>query len=134
MKFVLDGSITGSWCFADESTPASDAVLQILRSGEAEVPSIWPTEVANAILMAAKRGRITNTEEREFFSILEALKIEIQPPSMALESLLSSARVYGLTVYDATYLDLAIRHSLPLATLDGDMRSAAQKAGVELLP
>jgi predicted nucleic acid-binding protein len=133
--FVADASATLPWCFAEEATAATEALLdRVQRGEEVLVPAHWPTEVMNGLLMAVRRGRIDHARVARFARALAALPIRIQPPPApaAWDPVIDVAFDYQLTVYDAAYLELARRTGLPLATLDGDLRKAAPAAGVAL--
>ena len=135
-RLVPDASATLTWCFEDEAMPWTDALLADLRAGdEAMVPAHWPAEVANALLIAVRRGRISREKANRFFLDLRALPIRIDPESSetVFDQVFKLADKYNLTVYDAAYLELAIRYRLPLATLDKDLRNAARAAGVPLV-
>ena len=135
-SFVADASATLPWCFGDEATPETEALLERLRAGEAAiVPAHWPTEVMNGLIMAVRRGRIDPGKVTRFARDLAALPIRIEPPHAptAWEAVFGVATDYQLTVYDAAYLELAKRTGLPLASLDGDLRKAALAAGVVVL-
>ena len=135
-RLVPDASATLTWCFEDEATPWTDALLAKLRAGdEAIVPAHWPAEVANALLIAVRRGRISREKANRFFLDLRALPIHIDPESSetVFDQVFKLAEKYSLTVYDAAYLELAIREGLPLATLDHDLRKAARASGVPLV-
>jgi predicted nucleic acid-binding protein len=134
--FVIDASATLPWCFADEATAATNAVLTRLRTGdEAIVPAHWPVEVANALLIAVRRQRISPGDAHQFLLDLEFLPIRVEATTKNLvrAGVFPMAKQYGLTVYDAAYLELAIREGLPLATLDNDLRKAARASGVPLV-
>jgi predicted nucleic acid-binding protein len=136
LSFVSDASATLPWRFADESTAWTEALLDRAQAGEEIfVPSHWPLEVANGLLMAQRRGRVTSEQIHEFIEDLAALPIKLQPPSEPAQwpAILALAHQYRLTVYDAAYLELAKRSALPLATLDGDVRAAAKAEGLALL-
>jgi predicted nucleic acid-binding protein len=134
---VIDASATLPWCFADEATEATNTLLTGLRGGsEAIVPAHWPVEVANALRMGARRGRISSTDVLQFLEDLEVLPIRIDTGDKKLlrVKLYPLAEQYDLTVYDAAYLELAIRKNLPLATLDLGLLKAARLAGVTIVP
>lgn len=135
IPFVLDASVTLSWCFEDEADAAGDAVLRRLAGGRAAVPAVWPLEVANVLLGAERRGRIGAAEARRFLVLLEALPIEVDAHGLARapREALQLARAHGLSVYDATYLELAVRTGAALATRDARLAAAARAEGVELL-
>lgn len=122
-----------AWCFEDESTSSTDEVLDRLRNEDALVPSLWALEVANVLLIAERRGRITEATATHFMNLLDQLSItvDLAPPSSA--RLLTTGRRHELTAYDAAYLDLAEREGVPLATLDKALVRAAGKSGVPLL-
>jgi predicted nucleic acid-binding protein len=135
-RLALDASVTLTWCFEDEATPWTDALLAGLRAGdEAMVPLHWPAEVANALLTAVRRGRISREKGNRFFLDLRALPIRIDPESSeaVFNEVYRLAERHSLTIYDAAYLELAIRAGLPLATLDDSLRNAARAAGVPLV-
>src|ERR1700744_4699692 len=132
MPFVLDASITMSWCFADESTPYTRSVLASLLDTYAEVPSLWTFEVANVLAVNEKKQRITSAIADEFMQTRAVLDIRVEQaaPPMDGNALLPLVRRYGLTAYDAAYLELAKRKNMPLATLDKDLIAAAPQEGV----
>jgi len=135
-RFVLDASVAVAWCFEDETTRFTEVVLNRLASGaEALVPSIWPLELANALLVAERRNRIAQAKIVGLLRHIVGLPITVMPISalQAFEQILPLARQRGLSQYDATYLELALRSELPLATLDGELRRAASEIGVALL-
>ncbi|HEX5079309.1 MAG TPA: type II toxin-antitoxin system VapC family toxin [Geminicoccaceae bacterium] len=134
--FVLDCSITLAWCFEDEATPQTDALLERLRDEGALVPGLWHLEVGNALLQAERRGRIATARVAAFVELLTGLPIETdaESASRALREVLGLARAEKLTTYDSSYLELAGRRALPLATRDQALHRAAQRIGVPLLP
>lgn len=133
--FVLDCSVSMAWLFDDEDDAQAAAVRDRLRREAAVVPAIWPLEVANALVVAERRGRITRAESLRFSQILGTLPIDIDvtPTLQDAEVLCELARDAGLSVYDATYLELAATHGLPLATLDRSLARAAAGLGVALV-
>ncbi len=133
MAFVLDCSVTMAWVFPDEATEATNQLRDSLVESRAFVPSLWPVEVGNVLLVATRRNRIRVDDWREIRASLEALPIEIDPvtTSRAWGASLELARTHQLSVYDAMYLELAMRLQLPLATLDRALHGAARTAGVE---
>ena len=134
MSFVLDTSVTMAWLFEDETTRTTEAILDRLTSEDALVPTLWTYEVGNVLLMAERRKRITEAQGRRFTRLLESLPIRISDSHLI--SLWSNAvvvaREHELSVYDGTYLDLAMREGIPLATRDKALRMAAKKLGVEI--
>jgi predicted nucleic acid-binding protein len=132
---IIDCSITMAWCFADEATEAAARVLDRLETEAALVPALWFLEVTNVLASAERRQRITAAQSTEFLMLLSAMEIDVdhEAASRALSQILPLCRSEGLTSYDATYLELALRRRLPLATLDAELRSAAGKLGIDLL-
>jgi predicted nucleic acid-binding protein len=134
-RFVLDTSVAISWFFDDEAKEYTAAVLESLVEWEAVVPSLWFLEVANVLLVAERRGRCTEAEAVRFIELLESLPIvtDDATPLRALHGTYQLAREYGLTAYDAAYLELAMRLGAPLATLDKQLVEASEKAGVKIV-
>jgi predicted nucleic acid-binding protein len=133
--FVPDASATLAWLLEGETSDWAEALLERFSLGDsAVVPIHWPLEVANALLMAVRRGRIDKKKPAELFGALLALPIRIDSSSSktSFGSVFGYADQYGLTVYDAAYLEFAIREGVALATLDRDLQNAARAAGVPL--
>lgn len=133
MTIVLDTSVAMAWCFEDEANPVADAVLDRLRDEDARVPSLWPLEVANVLLIAERRGRISEAQGTRFVGPLEALPIHFDTGGANPASVLDAGRRHGLSAYDACYLVLAEHLGVPLATLDHGLAAAGQAAGVTVL-
>lgn len=133
--FVIDSSVSLAWCFDDEATVDTDALLALLAKESAVVPAWWYIEMTNVLALAERKGRIKAVQVAEFIAMIGTLDLEVddEAPGRAFDALLGLCRTHQLTAYDAVYLDLAIRRQLPLATLDKGLRKAAQKAGVPLL-
>ncbi len=130
---VCDCSVSAAWCLDDETSAAADQVLELSAGGEILVPAIWPAEMANVLWAAERRGRISTVDADAALAAFGRLPIRVDPdtPNSA-RRLLEVARVRELSAYDAAYLELALRHGVPLATLDRRLGAAAQAAGVEL--
>lgn len=135
MPFVLDASVSLAWCFEDEETPYASSVFDRLRKDQALVPTIWPLEVANTLLVGERRGRLTLAMSTRFVRTLSGLLITVddRTSETALGPVLALSREYGLSAYDASYLELAARAGLPLATQDDRLRMAAERSGVDVL-
>lgn len=135
MSFVLDSSVTLSWCFDDEHTPATDALLEQLVESGAIAPSLWPLEILNALAMAERRSRIDPDRRQRLAGFLHDLPVTLDAETSGQAWAVTSqlAAQFRLTVYDATYLELAQRLSLPLATLDKELRVAGGALGITLL-
>lgn len=134
--FILDASVALAWCFEDESTPASYALLESLTAQKALVPPLWRWEIGNALLSAERRGRLDAGAADLFLRLLEQLPIQVdaQATHAACGGTRELAHAHGLSGYDAAYLELAQRSGLPLATRDEDLAAAARAAGLRLLP
>jgi predicted nucleic acid-binding protein len=135
MTFVLDASTTLAWCLDDERDGRAVDVLARLSQEDAVSPAIWPLEVANGLRSAERRGRIDERELPAVRQLLAALPVAIEevPLSRALADVLPLARSLAISAYDASYVDLAIRRGVPLATSDDLLARAATAAGAELL-
>ncbi len=131
--FVIDASVVLAWCFEDEASDEADLVLARLEREPAIAPAHWPLEIANALRTAERRGRIDVSEFPRLRSLLSALPVEVVPVELttAVWGALETAMKYDLTAYDAVYLDLAAIRGLPLATVDGSLRTACARAGIE---
>jgi predicted nucleic acid-binding protein len=121
-----------SWCFEDEGSNYAQVVLESLEGGEAFVPAIWPLEVGNVLLVAERRKRLSQASTVRFLALLACLPITVEQetPERMLKEIISLAREYGLSTYDASYLDLAMRLDLPIATQDSLLLKAARKCKV----
>jgi predicted nucleic acid-binding protein len=131
---VIDCSLTMAWYFKDEATPYTNAVRDNLATERAVVPALWPLEVANVLLMAERRKRSNPTRATKWLRYLAALPIAVDEEThlRAFDPILNLARSHKLTTYDAAYLELAMRRRLPLASLDSDLKKAAQAVGVTI--
>jgi predicted nucleic acid-binding protein len=135
VSVVLDSSATLAWIFADEATATIRRLFEQVADDGAVVPALWRLEVANVLTGAVRRGRIDADFRQEALADLALLDITADPhtDARAWGETLSLADRFGLTLYDAAYLELARRRDLPLATLDGELRSAAGRLGLRLL-
>ncbi|MBW2536696.1 MAG: type II toxin-antitoxin system VapC family toxin [Deltaproteobacteria bacterium] len=133
--FVLDASVAMSWCFEDETSRISEHALDLLAADVALVPSVWPLEVANVLLVAERRKRLRPADSERFLDLLQTLPIRVQAESAGevFGEIAALARSTGLSSYDASYLRLAMTSGLPLATLDKGVRRVARKLGAQLL-
>ena len=131
---VIDNSIVMAWCFDDEPVSFARAVLEELERGKAIQPSVWPLELGNSLLVAERRRRIGREHSERFLRDLDSLSIEVEqePSTRMLGEILTLAREHQLSTYDASYLDLAMRRDLPLATQDKALLRAAGDCGVAL--
>jgi predicted nucleic acid-binding protein len=133
MPLVVDASVALAWVLPDESSAYAEAVLAVVERDGLRVPELWPREIANGLAVAHLRKRITSTDEGAFLTALSHLSIDVEETHSALTVIregTAAAMRYGLTAYDAAYLDLAARERLTLATLDEAMRKAAEQSGI----
>lgn len=132
MGFVLDASVALGWCFSDEAWPSSAALLATLETEKAYVPQIWALEMGNILVAAERKKRISFAKISEFLSLLEDLDIQVdhETSSRGFREIISLAHSEKLTTYDASYLELAMRLGLPLATRDAELQRAAERLGV----
>jgi predicted nucleic acid-binding protein len=134
-RFVLDNSVSAAWCFSDESNGYTEGVFKsVAQDGGAIAPSLWPIELANVLVVAERKKRITTEQREAFLKNLAGLDIEVQALStdQIFYEGIKLATAHGLSVYDATYLGLAMQQRLPLATQDEALIRAAEDVGVPL--
>jgi predicted nucleic acid-binding protein len=131
---VVDASVVLAWCFPDETSDYADGVLVALEGKTILVPAVWSLEIANAVLVGERRKRLNQPDVQQFTALLESLSPvqDSQPVANHVNQVLPIARTYGLTAYDAAYLELSIRHAAPLATLDDKLQKAAKQAGIQI--
>ena len=129
---VLDSSVTMAWVLRDEQSAQADAALEQVAKIGGIAPALWWVEVRNVLVIAERRGRLTQEDTAAAVQAIDALGIHLDhAPDNA--SLLRLARTHGLSAYDALYLELAVRQQRPLATLDHKLRAAAQAEGITLM-
>jgi len=129
-RFVVDNSVVMGWCFESEGNRYAETVLESLEAGEALVPAIWPLEVGNVLLVAERKKRLSEASVVRFLALVSSLPITVEQetPERMLKEIVSLARAYELSTYDASYLDLAMRLGLPIATQDASLIRAAKKS------
>jgi predicted nucleic acid-binding protein len=129
---VIDASVALAWGFSGEASEYADGVLVALEGHTVVVPALWAVELTNALLVAERRKRIRQSEIRRFVELLGGLTLLVDSQRLAesVNNILPLAREYGLSAYDAVYLDVALRHGASLASLDDRLQKAARKAGI----
>jgi predicted nucleic acid-binding protein len=135
MSFVLDASIALSWCFTDEASTHTWKLLERLEEENAFVPSLWPLEIGNILILAERRKRISYAHVILSLELLSRLPIQVDEETAyrAFHETSQLAHHEALTSYDASYLELALRLGIPLATKDKVLAKVAKKLGVSLL-
>jgi len=135
MTLVLDSSVTLAWTHNEETTPAVLEVLDRVIANGAWVPSLWRIEVANVLEMSVRCNRMDSDLRNKMLANLSLLPISLDPETdrQAWGATLRLAERHRLTLYNAVYLELALRRAMPLATLDLELRAAAGVEGVKLL-
>ena len=133
-SFVIDNSVVLSWCFKNETNQYADAVLDRLLESTAFVPSIWPLEVVNVLLVAERKKRLKEADSVRFITLLSQLPIvvEYERTERIMKDLLALSRTNNLSSYDACYLDLSMRRGIAIATLDTQLKKAAKKTDVPI--
>ena len=134
--WVIDSSVGFAWIHPAQATPKTDSLLNEVANGvKIIVPGLWFLEMANGLLILQRRGRLAAAQRRIALETLAALPLTPDEPSTqtAFAATSELAEKHGLTVYDATYLELAIRRKLPLATRDEPLLAAARRCGLRVL-
>jgi predicted nucleic acid-binding protein len=134
LSWVVDASVALAWWFVDERTPRSEQLAARAAADRPVVPAIWPLEMANALLMAVRRGRVEMSAAQQRVAELTQVGLPIDNAGVAhLPEVLRIAQRHGLSAYDASYLELAMRLGAALATNDTALHAAARAEGVALL-
>jgi predicted nucleic acid-binding protein len=135
-RFVADASIGVAWVHPAQATPQTEAMLQAVYDGAVvEAPALWPLEVANALLVLVRRNKLSAAERQRSLIALQNLSLELdhEMSSLAFSKLSKLAEEQRLSVYDAAYLELALRKKLPLGCKDGPLRQAAKRCHLKSL-
>lgn len=131
MSFVADASVLAAWFLDEKTDPRVEAAFDALSRVGSRAPAVFYYEIRNVLLVSERRRRITEAMSAEFLRRLALLPVRLEPPGDDA-NIMTLARARKLTVYDAAYLELAIREGLPLATLDRALEKAAVAEGVAL--
>ncbi|MEO7223982.1 MAG: type II toxin-antitoxin system VapC family toxin [Devosia sp.] len=136
MSLVVDASIVGAWLLPDERSPEAVGIARLIDETETWVPQLFPIEIGNALLAAERRKRASPAYVAEQLASLERMPLRLDTETNAeiWGGTYRLAKDEGLTVYDATYLELALRLGAQLATLDRDLANAARRRGLTVLP
>ena len=130
MPFVIDNSVVSGWYLEHQSTPYTEAIAERLRDDSAVVPALWGLELTNVLRTACLRQRMTAEKAQQVLARIAKLPIAVNRVGAPPHELLALALRFGLSSYDAAYLELALRLQLPVATVDGALRDAAAASGV----
>jgi predicted nucleic acid-binding protein len=132
MPFVLDNSVMCGWFLDNHASAYTDSIIELLRDDRAVVPALWELQVANVLRTACLRQRMTAEAAQRVIAQIASLPIEVDRHAVPARELLALSLRFGLSTYDAAFLELALRLQLPIATSDAALRSAAMAAGVGL--
>jgi predicted nucleic acid-binding protein len=135
-SFIVDASVGFAWVYEEQSTPETDGLLnQVAAGATVVVPALWFLEMANVLLVAQRRHRLTALHRKAALGKLAAMQFTMDEEGMRHAFSITSelAEKHGLTIYDATYLELALRRSLPLASRDEALKTVARRCGVKTL-
>jgi predicted nucleic acid-binding protein len=134
--WVVDASVAIAWIHPAQATDATNNLREKLKTGwPLVVPVVWFHETANALLVLERRKRLKPQERTQALLALRSLNLKVDQDGVSNVFSRTSelAEKHGLSVYNATYLELAAREQLPLAIQDPPLREAALSCGVELL-
>lgn len=131
--WVIDASVTMPWFFPDEATPFTEGLLDSLGAQELWAPTLWVLECTNVLQSAQRRRRINANRRAEIAGELSDLPVRLDPQTPGFVSLDRLASTHGLSAYDAAYLELALRRSLVLVSLDDRLTAAAKALGHPVL-
>lgn len=131
--WVIDASVTMPWFFADEATPFTEGLLDALGTRDLWAPTLWVLECTNVLQSAQRRRRLDAHRRAEIAAELSALPVHLDPATPDFVGLDRLAATHGLSAYDAAYLELALRRSLVLVSLDERLLAAARAIGHPVL-
>ncbi len=134
MAFILDNSVVSGWFLENQASPYTEAIAARLNDETALAPALWELELTNVLRTACLRQRMTADHAQAVIANLGALPIEVDRTPVRRGELLALSLRFGLSAYDAAYLELALRLQLPIATRDGPLRDAAVASGVGVVP
>ena len=134
-EFVVDNSVFMSWLMKEENYSKASEIVNLVRENRICVPSIWCYEIANSLYVSEKRKRLNISEINEFIEIIAVFPITVESNSFlkVTTDILRMSRQYGLTAYDASYVELAFRKSIPIASFDRDIIKVSRKMGLDII-
>ena len=133
--FIVDASVAIAWVHPAQATRHTEGMLDAIADGATlEVPALWPLDVANALVVLVRQRKLKEQERQAALGWLQGLRLRLdhEMAGLTVSRLSDLATAHQLSVYDATYLELALRRQLPLACADGALRNAAKSTGVSL--
>lgn len=133
MAFVADNSVVVAWHFPSQATADTERALRLLQTQKAFAPPVWRLEFSHVLLKAVRNRRVTESAAFEIIAQQNALNFVVNEFAAAPEDLLKLAIQHQLSSYDASYLELALRLQLPLATKDDALRAGARSSGIALI-
>jgi predicted nucleic acid-binding protein len=133
MAFVLDNSVSSGWYLKNQTTSYTEAIARRLQDEKAHVPALWELELTNVLRTACLRQRMTAAQAQTTLTEISSLPIEVDRTAVPVSQILALALRFDLSSYDASYLELALRLQLPIATKDGPLRDAAVASGVGIV-
>jgi predicted nucleic acid-binding protein len=133
MPFVLDNSVVSGWYLANQASPYAESIALRLQDDRAVVPAVWELEFANVLRTACIRQRLNAEAAQAVIEQVSSLPIEVDRLGAPPAEILALSLRFGLSAYDASYLALALRLQVPVATQDEALRSAAAASGVGLV-
>ena len=133
MPFVIDNSVVCGWFIENQASPYSEVIAQRLQDDRAHAPGVWELELANVLRTACLKRRMNAEQAQSVLAQIATLPIDVDRQGATPAALLALALRFGLSSYDAAYLELALRLQLPMATTDAALREAALTSGVGLV-
>lgn len=133
MPFVLDNSVSCGWFLEDQASDYTEAIARRLEDDQAVVPPLWELELTNVLRTTCLKGRLDAQAAHQVLARIVSLPIQVDRQPARAGEILALALRFGLSSYDATYLELALRLQLPMASVDAPVREAALACGVGLV-
>lgn len=127
VAFVVDNSVVVAWLYPRQATQYTENLLELSRGGTLHTAFLWPAEFANTASVLVKRGILTDDLGKEMVALAGTLDLIVDRAPPEPDKLYQVSRDHGLSAYDATYLELALRLGVPLATRDIELRRAAEQ-------
>lgn len=130
VAFVVDNSVVVAWLYEGQANAYTERVLESSGTSTLHTSFIWPAEFANAATVMVKRGILTDELGTAMIQMTDTLGLLVDRTPVDLRALYQVSRRFGLSAYDASYLELAMRLNIPLATRDTALMKASQTLGL----